>query len=105
MSWLPRRPPEATRAIHPETFIHPVIQDRSGRQFGQAMTLGRDFESVLLIQEKLLTLRIDLRSRSLQIYGKAQGILVQKTIHGLQRYIRNPVVLATGSWIGRQKLR
>ena len=41
MSWLPSRPPDATRAIHPDTLTQPVIQERSGRHFGQAITLNK----------------------------------------------------------------
>lgn len=30
MSWDARRPPDVVKAIHPETLIHPVIQEARG---------------------------------------------------------------------------
>ena len=58
MSWLPSRPPDATRAIQPDTLIHPVIHERSGRHFGQAMTLEHFFGVSIAFLESEFKARI-----------------------------------------------
>lgn len=39
-SWLPSKPPVATRATQPEQFTQPVIQDRMGIHFSQETRRG-----------------------------------------------------------------
>ena len=63
MSWLPKRPPEATRAIHPETLIQPVIHERSGRHFGQAITLISDSRVRLAYSIESSRVKTDLESK------------------------------------------
>lgn len=49
MIWDPSNPPAATSAIHPETLIHPVIQERSGTYRFQEMTATQWYLSCQLM--------------------------------------------------------